>query len=120
MVLESEWNRGLLVQKEAHVDGDFQKLVQARADVRVWISACHNTDIAEKHLVSCKEQIKRFSGTDPDDNYIFIIHDRSQSATKVSVLKASELTGAGVLSNPSTPDAPPGAKHVRVDQVRPA
>lgn len=89
MVLESELNRGLSVQQNAEVDGDFQKLVQARADVRAWLCSCHSTTLAEQHLFSCKRQIKQFSGTMPYDTYIFIIHDWSASTTKIERFEAS-------------------------------
>jgi hypothetical protein len=71
LVLECEWNRGPRHRDE--VDGDFQKLVQARADVRVWISASPSS--APTHIENCKRQVRLFSGTLPGDNYVFAVYD---------------------------------------------
>jgi hypothetical protein len=69
MVLESELRRNV---KEADaVDGDFHKLVQARADVRVWISTSPGR--ARLHIDNCKKQIQEFDGTQPGDCYIFLL-----------------------------------------------
>lgn len=89
LVLESEWHRGLVIQKSAQVDGDFEKLVQARADLRVWVSCCHNTAISEAHLEACKKQIHKFSGTVTGDTYLFIIYDWSSSTTNVQLYEAA-------------------------------
>jgi hypothetical protein len=55
VVLESEWKHGVLVSQNAKVDGDFQKLVQARAEVRVWISSSHNPALARFFSTSPNE-----------------------------------------------------------------
>jgi hypothetical protein len=68
MVLESELNK-----RHPDLDGDFQKLIQARADVRVWISACSD---ARLHIDACKQQIKMFPGTLSGDQYVFAIYDQ--------------------------------------------
>lgn len=66
MVLETER------KPDPHLDGDFQKLVQARADVRVWISTCSN---ARSHINICEEQIRLFDGTRSGDQYVFAVYD---------------------------------------------
>jgi hypothetical protein len=75
MVLESEWGPGGRVQHAAEVDDDFQKLVQARADVRVWISACPNPEMTQLHIANCKHQARLFAGSVPGDAYVFIVYD---------------------------------------------
>lgn len=75
MVLESELNRSLSVQQNDEVDGDFQKLVQARAGIRVWVCSCSNSRLAQQHLSACKRQIERFSETRDGDTYVFLVHD---------------------------------------------
>jgi hypothetical protein len=88
MALESEWKHGILVSQNAEVDGDFQKLVQARAEVRVWISSSHNPTLAGQHLRNCKEQVKSFSGSLPGDAYVFIINDWT---TPTTIIERFEL-----------------------------
>jgi hypothetical protein len=73
MVMESEWRNGVKVTQSAEVDSDFEKLVQARADVHVWICTVPNPDKAREHIQNCKRQIAAFSGTMPDDHYLFVI-----------------------------------------------
>jgi hypothetical protein len=70
MVLESE------LAPDPHLDGDFQKLVQARADVRVWIANCPD---ARRRIDDCKEQIRLIAGTVPGDQYVFAVYDRESS-----------------------------------------
>jgi hypothetical protein len=77
MVLECEWN------PDSIIDTDFQKLVQARADVRIWIAALGNFDLVAPHLENCKKQIRLFSGSCPGDTYIFVISDWTKKKTKV-------------------------------------
>lgn len=57
------------------VDGDFQKLVQARADVRLWISCPKSAEIGAEHLRNCKRQAELFSGAAAGDTYIFVTED---------------------------------------------
>ncbi len=73
MVMECEWKMGVPIAQNADVDGDFQKLVQARADVRVWISTAANPTLADQHLENCKKQIRSFLATVPGDIYLFAI-----------------------------------------------
>lgn len=70
MILECEWDHGPRHRDE--VDSDFQKLVQARADVRVWISASPKP---ASHIENCERQIRLFSGSLPGDRYIFAVYD---------------------------------------------
>lgn len=67
MALESE------LDPDHHLDGDFQKLVQARADVRVWIANCPDARLS---IDACKEQIRLFAETRPGDQYVFAVYDR--------------------------------------------
>lgn len=66
LVLETE------TSPDPHADGDFQKLVQARAVVRVWIAKVPDV---QAHVGICKKQIRCFLGTQPDDTYIFMVYD---------------------------------------------
>lgn len=61
------------------IDADFHKLVQARAEVRVWIAKVHHSKVAQ-HVAVHKEQIRRFAGTSPDDVYVFVICDGGNAA----------------------------------------
>ena len=70
MILECEWDHGPRHRDE--INFDFQKLVQARADVRVWISASPKS---ASHIENCERQIRLFSGTLPGDHYIFAVFD---------------------------------------------
>jgi hypothetical protein len=83
MILESELKPGGRVQASAEVDGDFQKLVQARADVRVWLALCPNRELTQQHIASCKRQARLFAGTAPGDTYIFIVYDWTTKDTLV-------------------------------------
>jgi hypothetical protein len=46
----------------AEVDGDFQKLVQARAEVRVWLAHCPNQALTREHIANRKRQAAHFDG----------------------------------------------------------
>jgi hypothetical protein len=63
MVLECEFDRTR--RHQDRVDPDFKKLVQSRADARVWIST--SPDNARLHIDNCVEQIHSFSGTESGD-----------------------------------------------------
>ena len=64
MVLESESS------KDREIDGDFMKLVQARADIRIWIFSAKNSEGVNSYIQRCKEQVRRFQGSQPGDRYI--------------------------------------------------
>jgi hypothetical protein len=83
MVLESEFKQGVPILQHADVDGDFMKLVQARADVRVWLSSSPNAILDEKHIANCKKQIEIFAGTQPGDTYVFVMHNWAHEQTKI-------------------------------------
>jgi hypothetical protein len=74
------------------LDGDFQKLVQARADVRVWIAKVNPKQSVQDHVAKCKEQIKRFVGSQPDDTYVFMIYDSQKKASFFDCFPASTVT----------------------------
>jgi hypothetical protein len=69
LVLECE------THPDPHLDGDFYKLVQARADVRVWICRLPRNQSVQEHLTIYKEQIAKSVGTQSGDTYIFFIYD---------------------------------------------
>lgn len=83
LVLESEST------PDRVLDGDFQKLVQARADVRVWMAKVHSKQSVEEHVAECKEQIRRFAGTQPDDAYVFMIYDTQGKAAFFECFRAA-------------------------------
>ncbi|MCC8956181.1 hypothetical protein H8B02_22950 [Bradyrhizobium sp. Pear77] len=72
-----------LKSPELPVDGDFAKLVQARADVRLWISAPKNSEIAMTHLANCKRYAATFPGAMPGDTYVFVSCDWTDKITIV-------------------------------------
>jgi len=65
LVVEWEWS------PDPELDGDFQKLVQARAEHRVWIFQISTPDLILPYFERCKEQIQTFRGTIPGDRYLF-------------------------------------------------
>ena len=70
LVLESEW---FSPPREAAVDSDFEKLLQAKADVRVWIYAARNADRGQEHVALCREAIAGFAGTVSGDLYLLVV-----------------------------------------------
>lgn len=83
MVLESEFKPGGSVLNAGEVDDDFMKLVQARAEVRIWLALVPNPDLTIKHIKNCKRQAYLFAGAMPGDTYIFIIYDWTTEITLV-------------------------------------
>jgi hypothetical protein len=79
VVLESE------LKPESHVDGDFHKLVQARADVRVWISLANDASLAVDHVRDCKTQIGRFAGSVSGDLYLLIVDNWTTPNTSIEL-----------------------------------
>ncbi len=69
MVLESELKPGGSVVNAGKVDGDFEKLVQARAEVRVWLALVPNPVMAATHIINCKRQACAFAGAMSGDTY---------------------------------------------------
>lgn len=82
LALESELRPGT-VNSVANVHRNFQKLVQARTDVRVWLAAIHNSNLLTQHLDNCKQQTMRFAGSLPGDHYIFILFDWTARTTLI-------------------------------------
>jgi len=74
VVIESEWKYHYAIKDQHRVDHDFQKLVQARADVRVWVSSAPNPDIAHRHIEACELQASMFAGAQSGDTYLFVIN----------------------------------------------
>jgi hypothetical protein len=57
------------------VDDDFCKLVQARTDVRMWISTSANKTDTQRHIENCKKQIRLFEGSQSGDRYVFLFFE---------------------------------------------
>ncbi|KWV56657.1 hypothetical protein AS156_04045 [Bradyrhizobium macuxiense] len=72
-----------LTSPQLPVDDDFTKLVQARADVRLWISAPKNREIADTHLANCKRYAATFPGAMPGDTYVLVSCDWTDKITIV-------------------------------------
>jgi hypothetical protein len=83
LVLESETNPGGRLADCDKVDGDFQKLVQARADIRVWVAALPNAVLLARHLQNCKRQVDSFSQGEEGDYYLFVLFDWTSGTTSV-------------------------------------
>jgi len=79
MVLESE----LGVTNTGVVDDDFYKLVQARADVRVYIGVCNRRETAQQHIINCKRAASTSSGAVPGEAYVFVVWDWTTGRTIV-------------------------------------
>jgi len=90
MVLESESLRGTRVADAARLDDDFLKLVQARADVRIWITACPNEDIASLHIKNCQDQASLFASAEDGDVYLFVIFIYSLSETRIELFRVAK------------------------------
>ncbi len=73
MILESEW-------EIAERDDDFQKLVQARADVRVWVFTAANSQEIQTHLARCRDQAQSFAGRQSGDRYVCAGFDFQEKA----------------------------------------
>jgi hypothetical protein len=82
MVLESEMHLGTIADCD-RVDVDFHKLVQARAEIRVWVAALPSAALLSGHLENCKRQIVNFSQGEADDFYLFVLFDWSSGTTVV-------------------------------------
>lgn len=79
------------------IDGDFQKLVQARADVRLWIACLPNAEMQAEHLANCKRQAALFSGAAEADTYIFVTDNWTNPKTSVErfVVGRNDTQAAG-------------------------
>jgi len=65
LVAECEW------APEGPWDSDFQKLLQARADHRLWVFQVPTADAAEKMFEGCRKVIKHFRASELGDRYLF-------------------------------------------------
>lgn len=64
LAMECEWN------PDPDIDGDFMKLVQARADLRVWIFKGQNADTINGLVTRYREQTRRFGSHVSGDRYL--------------------------------------------------
>jgi hypothetical protein len=87
LVLESEIKPGNSVANATTVDVDFHKLVQARADIRVWLAPIPNTEMIFEHLHNCKKQILSFEQSQAGDFYLFILFDWSKDKSTVEAYR---------------------------------
>lgn len=71
LVVECEWT------PSAEIDGDFQKLVQARAEHRLWIFQAPTADAVFSYFAACREQVARFKGSLVGDRYLLVGIDRT-------------------------------------------
>ncbi len=85
LVLESE------EKTDKVLDGDFIKLVQARADVRVWIVKVNPLQSVEQHIAECKEEIRHFAETKPDDVYVLMIYNKAGKPADFKCFEASTV-----------------------------
>jgi hypothetical protein len=69
----------------------FIKLVQARADVRVWIAKVNPLQSVEEHVAECREEIRQFAETRPNDVYVFMIYDKAGKQGDFSCFEASTV-----------------------------
>ena len=72
LVAECEWS------PDPEMDGDFQKLVQARADLRVWVFQVGSQQAVEQYFAACKQQVCDFEGTLAGDRYLLAGFDWAQ------------------------------------------
>lgn len=83
VAIESEWKYHYAIVDQHRVDHDFQKLVQARADVRVWVSSAPNEEIARKHVEACQQQACMYAGAQAGDTYLFVVNVWSAGSTSI-------------------------------------
>jgi len=90
LALESELNPGGGVKFSAAVDADFHKLVQARAEIRVWLAAVPNQTLAEAHIANCKQQARLFQDASGDDTYILILYNWERGDTFIESFRVDQ------------------------------
>lgn len=83
---------------EDDVDWEFNKLIQARAEVRVWLSLVPNSGLTANHFDNWKMQIRAFLATQVGDTYLFIIYDWVTTNTLIELFVVDRATPA-LLSN---------------------
>lgn len=67
LAVESE-----LSSLDPEMDGDFHKLIQVRAEHRLWIFACLSREDVEKYMKRCVEHIGAFQRTVDGDRYLMV------------------------------------------------
>jgi hypothetical protein len=72
LAMECEWT------PDTEMDGDFQKLVQARAEHRLWIFQAASANDVDQYFDRCREQIAAFRGTEGGDRYLMAGIDRAR------------------------------------------
>ena len=87
LVLETEMIPGGSVMNAAFVDTDFQKILQARAKVRVWFCALPNEQFVAAQREGCIRQIKVFEGSQIGDRYILIFYNWTSGASIVEAFE---------------------------------
>jgi len=65
LVAECEWG------PDGSCDSDFQKLLQARADHRLWLFRVPTLEAADEMINGCKDNVKRFHPSQIGDRYLF-------------------------------------------------
>ncbi|RTL54772.1 MAG: hypothetical protein EKK46_07630 [Rhodocyclaceae bacterium] len=65
LAVESEWSTD-----ETRL-GDFEKLIQSRAELRLWITHDKNKKSLKSHFNVCENIIHSFKASSPDDRYLF-------------------------------------------------
>lgn len=86
LVIESE-----ISNCDPKIDPDLHKLIQARADVRIWIAKVNPAQSVDQHVELCKQQIKRLAGTRPEDFYIFVIFKPNNEPGYFRCFEAGEV-----------------------------
>lgn len=64
LVAEIEWS------PDGSCDGDFQKLLQARAEHRLWVFQMKTPEDVRRIFQECRDVINRFRGSQPGDRYL--------------------------------------------------
>lgn len=65
LVVECEWT------PDGVCDGDFQKLLQCRAEHRIWIFGASSRGAADEMFKGFRANVGRFTGSLPGDRYLF-------------------------------------------------
>jgi hypothetical protein len=98
MALESEMHPGTIADCD-RVNVDFHKLVQARADIRVWVAPLPSAALLSSHLENCKRQIVHFSQGEADDFYLFVLFNWTSGKTVVEGYRRPPSVHAAAGSN---------------------
>jgi hypothetical protein len=85
MVMECEWK----ICPTTVVDDDFQKLVQARADVRVWVSTSANASDIRLHIENCEKQIRLFKSSEVGDQFVLLYFEWDTKSYLLKTIRAT-------------------------------